>query len=106
MHADLVFTGGSVHLNNAARSRATGVAVTGERIVAVGHDDLSDLVGPHTEVVDLAGRLLVPGFQDAHVHPVGGGMELGACDLSGVVGVDDYRDRIVAYAAAHPDAEW
>ena len=106
MHADLVFTGGSVHLGNVARSRATAVAVTGERIVAVGHDDLSDLVGPHTEVVDLAGRLLVPGFQDAHVHPVGGGMELGACDLSGVVGLDDYRDRIVAYAAAHPEVSW
>ena len=106
MHADLVLTGGSVHLGNAARSRATAVAVTGERIVAVGHDDLSELVGPHTEVVDLSGRLLVPGFQDAHAHPVGGGMELGACDLSGVVGVDDYRDRIVAYAAAHPDARW
>ncbi len=106
MHADLVFTSGSVHLGNAARSRATAVAVTGERIVAVGHDDVSELVGPHTEVVDLSGRLLVPGFQDAHVHPVGGGMELGACDLSGVVGVDDYRDRIVAYAAAHRGAEW
>ena len=86
MHADLVFTGGSVHLGNAVRSRATAVAVTGERIVAVGHDDVSELVGPRTEVVDLAGRLLIPGFQDAHVHPVGGGVELGACDLTGVVG--------------------
>ena len=46
MHADLVFTGGPVHLGNAARSRATAVAVTGERIVAVGHDEVSELVGP------------------------------------------------------------
>jgi predicted amidohydrolase YtcJ len=106
MHADLVFTGGPVHLGNAVRGRATAVAVTGERIVAVGHGELAELVGPRTDVVDLAGRLLVPGFQDSHAHPVGGGMELGACDLSGVVGLEDYRERISAYAAANPEASW
>ena len=106
MQADLVFTGGPVHLGNAVHSRATAVAVTGERIVAVGHDEVAELVGPGTDVVDLAGRLLIPGFQDAHVHPVGGGLELGACDLTGVVSLEDYRARISAYAATHPDATW
>ncbi len=106
MQADLVFSGGPVHLGNAVRSRATAVAVAGGRIVAVGHDDVAELVGPGTEVVDLAGRLLIPGFQDAHVHPVGGGLELGACDLTGVVGLEEYRARISAYAASHPDAAW
>jgi predicted amidohydrolase YtcJ len=106
MQADLVFANGPVHLGNAARSRATAVAVTGERIVAVGHADVTELVGPRTEVVDLAGRLLVPGFQDAHIHPVGGGVELGACDLSGAVTLEEYRARISAYAAAHPDVPW
>ena len=106
MQADLVFTGGPVHLGNAVHSRATAVAVTGERIVAVGHAEVAELVGPGTEVVDLAGRLLIPGFQDAHVHPVGGGLELGACDLTGAVDLEEYRARISAYAAAHPDAAW
>ena len=106
MHADLVFTGGPVHLGNAVHSRATAVAVTGERIVAVGHAEVAELVGPGTEVVDLAGRLLIPGFQDAHVHPVGGGLELGACDLTGAVTLEEYRRRISAYAAANPDATW
>src|SRR6478752_9153460 len=106
MQADLVFTGGPVHLGNAVHSRATAVAVTGERIVAVGHDEVRELIGPGTEVVDLAGRLLIPGFQDAHVHPVGGGLELGACDLSGAVTLEEYRARISAYAASHPDASW
>src|SRR5215467_4895692 len=104
--ADLVFTGGPVHTADAARSRATSVAVRGERIVAVGHDDVRELIGPRTEVVDLAGRLLIPGFQDSHVHPVGGGLELGACDLTGAVTLEEYRARISAYAAARPDAEW
>jgi predicted amidohydrolase YtcJ len=106
MQADLVFTGGPVHLGNAARSRVTAVAVTGERIVAVGHADVTELVGPETEVVDLGGRLLIPGFQDAHVHPVAGGVELAACDLSGAVTLEEYRARISAYAEAHPDAPW
>jgi predicted amidohydrolase YtcJ len=104
--ADLILTGGPVHTGDAARSRATAVAVRGERIVAVGHDDVRDLRGPRTEVVDLAGRLLVPGFQDAHAHPVGGGIELGRCDLSGAVTLEEYRRRIRAYADAHPDLTW
>jgi predicted amidohydrolase YtcJ len=104
--ADLVFTGGPVHTSDAARSRATAVAVRGERIVAVGHDDVREWIGPRTEVVDLAGRLLVPGFQDAHVHPVGGGMELGQCDLTGAVTLEEYRRRIRAYADANPDLPW
>ncbi|MFF1685653.1 MULTISPECIES: amidohydrolase [unclassified Streptomyces] len=104
--ADLVFTGGPVHTLSPARSRATSVAVRGERIVAVGHDDVRELIGPATEVVDLAGKLLIPGFQDAHAHPVGGGMELGQCDLSGETTLDEYRRRITAYAQAHPGDEW
>ncbi|MGW6354793.1 amidohydrolase [Streptomyces sp. NPDC055092] len=104
--ADLVFTGGPVHTFSPARSRATSVAVRGERIVAVGHDEVRELVGPSTEVVDLKGKLLIPGFQDAHAHPVGGGLELGQCDLSGATTLDEYRRRISAYAQAHPDTEW
>ncbi|MYQ93581.1 amidohydrolase family protein [Streptomyces sp. SID4946] len=104
--ADLVFTGGPVHTGSPARSRATTVAVRGERIVAVGHDEVRELLGPRTEVVDLAGRLLVPGFQDAHAHPVGGGLEMGQCDLSGAATRAEYRERITAYARTHADAEW
>ncbi|WP_327668725.1 MULTISPECIES: amidohydrolase [unclassified Streptomyces] len=104
--ADLVFTGGPVHTGSPARSRATTVAVRGERIVAVGHDEVRELIGPRTEVVDLAGKLLIPGFQDAHAHPVGAGMEMGQCDLSGSTTLAEYRERIAAYASARPDAEW
>jgi predicted amidohydrolase YtcJ len=95
-----------VHLSTAARGRVTSVAVTGERIVAVGQDDVHELIGPATEVVDLRGRLLVPGFQDAHAHPVGAGSELGRCDLTGALTLEEVRDRIATYAAAHPDAAW
>ncbi|MEU9852249.1 amidohydrolase [Streptomyces sp. NPDC047974] len=104
--ADLVFTGGPVLTLDPARSRATSLAVSGDRITAVGHDEVRELIGPGTEVVDLAGRLLLPGFQDAHIHAVGGGAELAECDLTESVDVADYLARIRAYAEAHPDREW
>ncbi|MFH8576295.1 amidohydrolase [Streptomyces zaomyceticus] len=105
-HADLVFTGGPVLTMDPARTRASSLAVTGERIAAVGHDEVRELIGPRTEVVDLGGRLLLPGFQDAHVHAVGGGSELAECDLTGVVDADAYLERIRTYALEHPEREW
>jgi predicted amidohydrolase YtcJ len=104
--ADVVFTGGSVYTVDAARSRATSVAVRAGRIVAVGHDEVRERIGARTEVVDLAGKLLIPGFQDAHIHPVGGGMEMGQCDLSGYVTLADYERVVREYAEAHPDLDW
>ncbi|MEU1342934.1 amidohydrolase [Streptomyces sp. NPDC005827] len=105
MHADLLFTGGPV-LTPEGRT-ATAVAVTGERITAVGSaEDLRELAGPRTEVVDLAGRLLLPGFQDAHVHPVPAGLELTQCDLSGLRTAEETVAAVRAYAEARPEREW
>ncbi|HXR44015.1 MAG TPA: amidohydrolase [Pseudolysinimonas sp.] len=104
--ADLVFTGGPVFTADTVRSRATAVAVTGGRIVAVGGDDVRDLIGTGTEVVDLAGRMLLPGFQDAHVHPVSGGLELLRCDLNEGTTEGEYLEIVAEYAAQHPDEEW
>ncbi|MEU4245163.1 amidohydrolase family protein [Actinoplanes sp. NPDC026619] len=83
---------------------ADSVAVQAGRIVGVG--DVRDLVGPGTDIVDLRGRLLLPGFQDAHIHAVMGGVELGQCDLTGTTEVDEYLRRIGEFAAEHPEAEW
>ncbi|TXS43184.1 amidohydrolase [Streptomyces sp. uw30] len=104
MHADLLFTGGPV-LTPEGRT-ATAVAVTGDRITAVGRQEVHDLAGPRTEVVDLAGRLLLPGFQDAHVHPVPAGLELTQCDLTATRTADETLAVVRAYADAHPEREW
>ncbi|MER6259112.1 amidohydrolase [Streptomyces sp900105245] len=104
MHADLLFTGGPV-LTPEGRT-ATAVAVTGDRITAVGRAEVRELAGPRTEVVDLAGRLLLPGFQDAHVHPVPAGLELSRCDLSGATTAEDTVAAVRAYADAHPERKW
>jgi predicted amidohydrolase YtcJ len=103
-HADLVFTGGPVFRADTVRSRTEGVAVRDGRIVALG--DVRELIGSGTEVVDLAGRMLVPGFQDAHVHPVMGGIGLLSCNLHDAETETEYLDIIAAYAAANPQAQW
>jgi predicted amidohydrolase YtcJ len=105
-YAESVFTGGAVFTSTAVRRRATAVAVTGDRIVAVGHDEVRDLIGPKTEVVDLRGRMLVPGFQDAHVHTVWGGLDLIRCDLSGQTSREGYLARLAEYAAERAEEEW
>ncbi|MEU8830707.1 amidohydrolase [Streptomyces sp900116325] len=104
--ADLVLTGGPVLTMDPARSRATTVAVTGDRITAVGHDEVRELIGPRTEVVDLSGRLLVPGFQDAHIHPVTAGLELAQCNLTASRTAADTLAAVRAYADSHPNQEW
>ncbi|MEU2672512.1 amidohydrolase [Streptomyces sp. NPDC007164] len=105
-HADLVFTEGPVLTMDPARTRASSLAVGGERITAVGHDEVRELIGPGTEVVDLTGKLLLPGFQDSHIHAVGGGSELAECDLAEIVDVGACLERIRAYADTHPEREW
>jgi predicted amidohydrolase YtcJ len=105
--ADLVLRNGAVYTVDAARSWATAVAIRGRRIVYVGTDSLPPgLVGPRTETVDLAGRMVLPGFQDAHVHPISSGIDLGECDLNAAKTAAEAADSIRAYAAAHPDLPW
>ncbi len=105
--ADLVLTGGHVHTVDPDRPRAEAVAVRGERIVAVGSAaDIAAHIGPRTRVVDLAGRLLLPGFQDAHVHPISGGVDQLECDVRGAPGRASVLASIRAYVAAHPDDQW
>ena len=72
--ADLVLLNGTVHTVDAKQPRAEAVAVRGDRIAAVGSSDsVRALVGPKTRVLDLAGRTVVPGFEDGHAHLLGPG---------------------------------
>jgi hypothetical protein len=86
---------------------ADAVAVRDGRIVAVGGArEIRGLAGPRTEVVDLRGRALLPGFQDAHVHPAFAGVTMMRCDLAGAADAAGALTRIRAYAREHPDLEW
>ena len=80
--ADVVDFRGDVYRVDAACTWAPAVAVRGDRIVAVGLDD-EVRAGARTRVVELRGRMLLPGLQDARVHASGGGLERLQCDLTG-----------------------
>lgn len=117
--ADVIFSGGAVYTadpggRRLVRARAPGgqpadaVAVRDGLIVAVGSgtDVAGDLRGARTELVGLGGRALLPGFQDAHVHPAFAGVTMVSCNLIGAGSLDEAVGRIRAYAAAHPEKGW
>jgi hypothetical protein len=105
--ADLVLTGGRLATMDAARRWATAMAVRDGRIVAVGTDAaVAPYIRPSTRVITLRGRTVTPGFQDAHVHPVGAGVDMGRCDLHEDAQSGPGLDLIAAYAAANPDEPW
>ena len=105
--ADLILTGGSVVTMDARRRTVEAVAVRDGRIAAVGAaSEIVGLSGPQTRLVELGGRTVLPGFQDAHVHPIGAGLDRMRCDLHDRHGLDTYLAVIADYARAHPDVEW
>ncbi len=105
--ADLVFRNGAVYTVDAARSWASAVAVAGNRIVYVGTDGgAAPFVGAGTRVVDLGGRMMLPGFQDSHLHPGGGGVGMTRIQLNGVFDRGEVFRLIEEYAQAHPELEW
>jgi len=99
-----VFRNGSVFDGRRQRP-GSGAVVADGRVTQVGPD--ADLDPPDgAEEVDLAGGLLLPGFQDAHVHPVQGGLERLRCDLSEVETREGYLAAVRAYADANPERLW
>ncbi|MFN2491188.1 MAG: amidohydrolase [Actinomycetota bacterium] len=105
--ADLVITGAPVLTMDGVRRWADAVAVRGGRISAVGAaDDVRNLVSKSTRVIELDGGMVLPGFQDAHLHPLHAGLAEAQCDLHYVVGADGYTNAISTYAREHPEREW
>ena len=105
--ADLALKNGAIYTVDGARSWAQAVAIRDGRIVFVGTDkDLESQIGPDTRVIDLKGRMLLPGFQDAHIHPISAGVEASSCNLNGLETVDQYVAAIKKYADEHPDEAW
>ena len=105
--AEWVFRGGRVYTADAQRRVAEAVAVDGGRIIYVGDaGGAAPFIGAKTRVVDLAGRLLLPSFTDAHVHMLEGGATLDACNVAGIAEKDAILASIAEYAAKHPNAEW
>jgi predicted amidohydrolase YtcJ len=105
--ADLLFVGGAVYTVDAARSWASAVAVSDGRIIYVGDDaGARTFAGASTRVVELGGKMLLPGFHDSHVHLASGGYELLLCDLNESKSADEVVARIERCAAERPGDGW
>ncbi|MBG6224268.1 putative amidohydrolase YtcJ [Arthrobacter sp. CAN_A2] len=97
--ADLVLLNGRVFDGLSLHPSATAVAVAGGTLSAVGTDaEALAAAGPRTDVVDLRGRLLTPGFTDAHAHTFMGGIEALACDLAEHRGAAGVQRAVAVYA--------
>src|SRR5262250_1207919 len=105
--ADLIVTHARIFTGEPTRPDAQAVAIIGERIVAVGSDaDVAAWRGPATRFIDAAGRRVVPGFNDAHVHFVAGGMDLDNIDLKNSPSPAAFVKSIGERAARTPKEEW
>ena len=105
--ADVVFTGGTVYRVTDTDPWATAVVITENRITYVGDDaGATSSIGPNTRVVELDGKMLMPGFQDAHVHPVDSGMTFNQCAVFDLPGLEDLLDAIQTCVDERPDVDW
>ncbi len=105
--ADLIVVHAKVWTVDKSHPTAQAVAVLGDRIVAVGSDsEVEAWRGPKTRVVDAGGKLLLPGFNDSHVHFVDGGMQLENVQLNDATSPDEFVRRIAEQAKKMPQGEW
>jgi hypothetical protein len=105
--ASLVLLNGKIWTVNEAQPRAEAVACLGSRIVAVGSNgEIRKWIGAGTEVLDLAGKLVLPGFNDAHVHFFSGGENLASVQLRDAKSEEEFRKRIAEFAAKQPSGRW
>jgi predicted amidohydrolase YtcJ len=111
--ADVIFTHGNVYTgivdptSMVAGKRAEAIAVRGDRILVVGtRDEVLKTKGPDTTIIDLGGRFVMPGFNDAHMHLAHAGQEKLSVNLVGAKTLDEFRERIRAKVEKARPGEW
>jgi predicted amidohydrolase YtcJ len=111
--ADQIFVHGNIYTGVRGAStfremqRAEAMAIRGDRILAIGEtEEILKLKGSQTQVVDLHGEFVMPGFNDAHVHLAEAGFERLRVNLVGTRSLDEFRERIRKKAATAAPGEW
>jgi predicted amidohydrolase YtcJ len=112
--ADVIFTHANVYTGAIGASSALGstqraeaIALRGDRIIAVGtHEAIAKLKGPQTTVIDLGGRFVMPGFNDAHMHLASAGMEKLNVNMVGAKTLDEFRERLRAAVEKAGPGDW
>jgi len=103
--ADKIYYNGNIWTGNTNRPQAEFIAVEGEAILAVG-SNYKALKGPETELIDLEGYFVIPGFTDNHVHFISGGLQLMRLDLRNVATRKDFIRRVEKYVKNIPEGQW
>jgi predicted amidohydrolase YtcJ len=105
--ADLIIHNAKVWTVDKDRPTAQAVAVLGDRIVAVGSNaEVEAWHGPQTRTIDASSKLLLPGFNDSHVHFVDGGLSLDSVQLNDATSATEFARRIGEQARNTPKGEW
>ncbi len=106
VHAN-VYTGVPSNAQFSSILREEAIAVRGDRIQAVGKNvDIEKLKGPQTQIVDLGGHFVMPGFNDAHLHLADAGLQKLSVDLKGVKTLEEFRQRVLAKVEKAQPGEW
>jgi predicted amidohydrolase YtcJ len=106
-HVDLILVHGKIWTENPRQPEAEAVAIQGNRIVEVGDSDsIQKLAGPRTRIIDLSGRRVVPGFNDAHVHFYMGGAGITSVQLHEASNPEEFRKIIAEFARTRSKGEW
>jgi predicted amidohydrolase YtcJ len=104
-HADRIFVNGKIWTEDDVRPQAQAFAVSVDKILAVGsNEQVRALATADTAVIDLQGRLVVPGFQDSHLHFPG--QSVNEVDLHGTETLKEFQQRLSDFAKAHPKLRW
>ena len=107
MGADIVIENGVIYTVNKDQPWAQAIAIKDGEITFVGSDnEVKEHVGNNTKIVNVDNRLIIPGMQDVHIHPISGGILSAACDLNGLSNIAEYRVAISDYANNNPDLDW
>lgn len=105
--ADLIITYAKLRTMDSRQPNAEAVAIYGNRILAVGSTkEIKKLAGANTRVIDAKGQLVLPGFNDAHVHFMSGGFQLSSVDLRDANTPQEFAERIRDFAAKLPEGRW
>jgi predicted amidohydrolase YtcJ len=105
--AKTILLNGRIYTLDSRQPWAEAVAISGGKILAVGSvKDISSYRNSSTKVIDLGGRLVLPGFTDCHIHFMDGSLGLTQVILNGATTVAEIQKRVKEYAAAHPNETW
>jgi len=105
--ADLVVINAKVRTMDDSKPQAEAIAVLGNKIIAVGsNEEVKGLIGERTKVIDAKGKLVLPGFNDSHVHFIEGGSSISSVDLRDAKSPEEFVRRIKEFASKLPKGKW